>query len=169
MKDNFVAKHMQRTGAGRHEDKKGKKAKRERQKREWKRETRKYLGKDLHERELTPNFSLSIAQKTVLTKTLSAPTEKVAGEEISKNPKLVTARDMLTQYGLLDYDKSTGKAKVTDKGLEIMKEENLIDEMDELTPEGEKFAFPEEGTPEEETFETFSLLKQINEMSQEIT
>jgi hypothetical protein len=38
---NFVAKHARgMSGAGRHEDKKGQQAKRERQKREWKREAR---------------------------------------------------------------------------------------------------------------------------------
>ena len=37
--NNFVAKHaQQKTGAGQHEDKTGKKASRQRQKRAWKRE-----------------------------------------------------------------------------------------------------------------------------------
>ena len=35
---NFVAKHAQSTGAGRHVDKKGKNAPRDRQKQQWKKE-----------------------------------------------------------------------------------------------------------------------------------
>ena len=39
---NFVAKNAQRSGAGTHVDKKGKKAPRNRQKREWKREVKQH-------------------------------------------------------------------------------------------------------------------------------
>lgn len=43
MKRNLVAKHAQTSGAGTHQTKRGKKAPRHRQKKQWKKEVQKYL------------------------------------------------------------------------------------------------------------------------------
>jgi len=135
---NFVAKHaMQKSGAGRHVDKKGQKAPRVRQKREWKKDVQ----HSLKEQRIVKNYSLTDAQKEVLTRTINAANPKVAGAEIAGKPKHVTARDMLAKYGLIDWDKDTGALEVTEKGIETMQNENLVDETGELTDEGKKYAY----------------------------
>lgn len=88
------------------------------------------------------NLRLTDFQKKVLTKVVASPTETVAGEEISQSRNLVAARRLLVRLGLVNY--VDGKATVTDSGMRVMREENLIDEMGELTDEGRKYAFDEE-------------------------
>lgn len=95
------------------------------------------------------NLRLTDFQKKVLTKVHVSPTETVAGEEISQSRNLVAARRLLVRLGLVNY--IDGKATVTDDGMRVMREENLIDEMGELTDEGRKYAFDEEDQQTEPT------------------
>lgn len=128
---NFVAKHaVSKSGAGRHIDKHGDKAPRVRQKREWKKDIR----KNMYEREVLGPVKLMDSQKIVMTQALGG------NVDYSKSPNLVEARDTLEKLGLLTYDENKGTSEVTDEGKEVMRKENLIDDSDTLTPEGNKYA-----------------------------
>lgn len=83
-------------------------------------------------------ISPTTAQKTVLCKTKAAPTPQVAAREISRGQNLLAARDMLVRLGLLTVEDN--EANVTAEGEEVMRNQNLLDENGELTPEGAKLA-----------------------------
>jgi hypothetical protein len=80
-------------------------------------------------------------QKMVLTKIFVAPTEKVAGEEISKGKHLVSARDHLVKQGMVTFDKENETASLTEKGNQALKDAGLVDDSDTITEEGKKFAY----------------------------
>jgi len=80
-------------------------------------------------------------QKMVLTKIFVAPTEKVAGEEISKGKHLVSARDHLVKQQMITFDKENETASLTDKGNQALKDAGLVDDSDTITEEGKKFAY----------------------------
>lgn len=73
-----------------------------------------------------------------MCKAKAAPTPQVAATEISRGQNLLAARDMLVRLGLLSV--GDNEAFVTPQGEEIMRNQNLIDETGELTPEGQKYA-----------------------------
>lgn len=85
-------------------------------------------------------------QKKVLAKIIAAPTPEVAASEISQGRALVTARDMLAKLGLITIEDN--KASVTDLGEEIMRNQNIIDDARQLTPDGEKLAYDKKQTQE---------------------
>lgn len=106
------------------------------------------------------SIRLTTNQKKVMTRILAAPTEQVAAEQASKGRNLVAARDMLSKLGMIAFEEH--RASVTDDGMEVMKRENLIDDMGELTEDGNEFAYdPGEAPPVSGTLE--SLMPRINE------
>jgi len=157
---NFVAKHsVHKTGAGVHEDKHGKKASRERQKKEWKNDIRSHMyeARSLEAVRLTDN------QKTLLAKAIQGRVD------YTNNPKLVEARNVLLDYGLITFNPQKFETFVTEKGKDKMREENLLDELGELTKEGLDFASASEennpednNNPEEEIPEGLSIFKQTH-------
>lgn len=98
-------------------------------------------------------------QKAVLSKTVAAATPQVAASEISKDQHLLTSRDMLVKLGLLTVQDN--QAEVTPQGIEIMRNQNLLDDAGNLTPEGEKYAHGETQHPKESLIQ--SLNKTITE------
>jgi hypothetical protein len=87
-------------------------------------------------------LSLSETQKELLTKIFSAPD---IPEQMGKKIELtddhqVTARNMLQQMGAISIDPETELVTMTPKGIEIMKEENLLDETDQLTSVGQEYS-----------------------------
>ena len=115
----------------------------------------------LIEKRIVATVRLTNNQKAVMTKIVAAPTEKVAADEISSGRELVTARDMLVKMGLIEF--RDGYAALTTDGTKILKDSNLVDDMDALTDEGQKHA----ATGEEPVEPTIgeSLLVQINNAS----
>jgi hypothetical protein len=101
--------------------------------------------KTLNERRHHDNIQLSAAQKFVLTKLVAAQTPLNAYEAVSRGNNVVAARDMLTKIGLMTF--SENNAEITENGQEALRKEALIDEMGELTEEGQLWGFAE--TPEE--------------------
>jgi len=86
---------------------------------------------------------LTDIQKEVLCKISASPTPQVAYETLSQVPSSVsdnyaTARDTLEHIGLISV--LEGTVEVTDKGREVMRDENLIDDTDELTELGQQLA-----------------------------
>jgi hypothetical protein len=76
----------------------------------------------------------TVNQKKVLAIIIAAPTSVVALANISTNPNIVAARDMLVKLGVIQL--IDGGAIITDSGTKIAKDENIIDEVGELTPSG---------------------------------
>lgn len=77
-------------------------------------------------------------QKRVLAKILASPTATVAANEMIGSQNMIAARDMLMKLGLITV--SNGDASVTDRGVRVATEENLIDDSGALTPEGKAYA-----------------------------
>lgn len=113
----------------------------------------------VNEKRTLTTVRLTDNQKKVMTRIVSAPTEKLAAETISKGRQLVTARDILDKLGMIEF--RDGSATLTSDGEQLLKDYNLIDDMGELTDEGSEFAFDEEDQP----IATESLLKTIHEQA----
>jgi hypothetical protein len=90
-------------------------------------------------------IQLSGAQKYVLAKLIAVETPLNAYEEVSRGQNVVAARDMLTKLGLMTF--SENDAQITENGKEAMRKENLLDEMGELTEEGQIWGYA--ASPEE--------------------
>lgn len=104
---------------------------------------------DLKEVRITPGFTPTDHQRMVLAKIVSSATDKIAGEEVSRSEKLVTARDILADIGVITY--TMGRASITPKGEQMMKDEGITDEMGKLTDQGEKWSRKE--YPKEESYQ----------------
>lgn len=101
--------------------------------------------KNLNERMHHDTIQLSGAQKYVLSKLIAVETPLNAYEAVSRGKNVVAARDMLTKLGLMTF--SENDAQITEQGKEAMRKENLLDEMGELTEEGQIWGFA--NSPEE--------------------
>jgi hypothetical protein len=99
----------------------------------------------LNERMHHNSIQLSAVQKFVLAKIVAAETPLNAYEAVSRGKNTVVARDMLTKIGLITV--AENDAQITEQGKEALKKEALIDEMGELTEEGQIWGFAE--SPEE--------------------
>ena len=100
-------------------------------------EARKTMKNIIEARTLT-NIRLSDTQKVALTKIVAAPTEEVAYEELNNGRNIVAARDQLEKLGLISV--AEGSAILTDEGKQVMKDENLMDETEQLTDVGQQYA-----------------------------
>lgn len=106
---------------------------------------------------LSPNIaSPTLNQKRVLARIVSAPTSRVAATDMNGNQNLVAARDMLMKLGMVSL--LNGEMELTDRGMLVAQQENIIDQTGQLTPDGEKLVYgnqPE--TQEEETDSGYDL------------
>ena len=94
-----------------------------------------------------PTVTLTSNQKRVLAKIFASPTPKVAGEEIAGDENLAAARDQLGKLGAIEF--ISGEASVTEKGEQLAKDENIVDDAGQLTPDGEQLAHTTAGGKEE--------------------
>lgn len=111
----------------------------------------------------------STNQCRVLARIVAAPTASVAAAEISKNANLVAARNMLMNLGVIQF--ADGEAVLTDRGTQIASDENIIDQMGQLTDKGKRLAFSHDGSQigdqmnqppgEDISLESFVLLKEL--------
>lgn len=91
----------------------------------------------LTEKQILTTIRLSGVQKSILTKIVAAATPEVAYEQISDGRNFVAARDILQKIGLIDFDEGT--ASLTDSGKKVMKDENLMDDSEQLTSDGQQY------------------------------
>ena len=94
------------------------------------------------------SIRLSETQKTLMCQIVAAPTEELAYEASEDGTNIVAARDQLEQLGLIEWEE--GSASITDNGMEVLKDEALIDDMGELSEEGSKYAYGEGGDPNQQ-------------------
>jgi len=111
---------------------------------------------EISEKRILTNIQLTTYQKISIAKIANAPTDKIAGEEVSNGRKMVAARDILIKLGLIDFN--NGRATLTDKGTQTARDAGLVDDMDSLTDEGNKYAFAENG----KIRESFAFLRDLN-------
>lgn len=76
----------------------------------------------------------SETQKQVIALILAAANPTIAGDDISKTPNLVAARNMLAKLGVINFD--MGNAELTDDGAALAVEQNIADESGQLTADG---------------------------------
>ncbi len=95
--------------------------------------------KTLNEVEILSNIRLSHTQKFVLTKLISSQTPLTAYETISQGANTVAAREQLTKLGLMTF--SDGSAAISDDGIELLKQEALVDDMGKLTELGSQYGY----------------------------
>ena len=96
----------------------------------------------INEKQILTNVRLSIAQKYVLAKIyLPTQTPLTAFSSVSGNANIAGARETLEKLGMVEVDETKNEAWITEKGKAALRNENLIDDTDNLTPAGEKFAY----------------------------
>lgn len=121
----------------------------------------------LTEKTINASISLTEHQKAALVKVFSAPTEKVAGDELVVSQQMVSARDTLNKVGLIKYNQQNGYVSLTDSGKEAMFQAGLLDDGDNITDEGKKYLKVGASSPDKEAstaFESFSLIREINNL-----
>jgi hypothetical protein len=114
----------------------------------------------INEKRTLTTLRLTDNQKKVMTRIVSAPTEKLSAEQISKGRGIITARELLVKLGMIES--RDGFAAITPEGQQLMTDYNLTDETGQLTDEGNEFAFDEEDQP----MPTESLLQQVNVLAE---
>ncbi len=97
--------------------------------------------KTINERRIHDAIQLSSVQKFVLAKLVAAETPLTAYEEVNRGANTVTATQMLGKLGLMSM--AENHAEITEQGREALQKEGLIDEMGELTEEGQLWGFAE--------------------------
>lgn len=95
---------------------------------------------DIFEKRVLTNVRLTQHQMTVLAMILAAPEGVAPDEDISKGPNLTSARTMLQKLGMITHD-GDNKYSVSETGMKVAKDENLIDDMGELTELGNEKAY----------------------------
>jgi hypothetical protein len=96
----------------------------------------------INENQILTNVRLGIAQKYVLAKIfLPTQTPLTAFSSVSDDENVVAARETLEKLGMIGVNETKNEAWITEKGKAALRNENLIDDMDNLTPAGEQFAY----------------------------
>lgn len=103
-------------------------------------------------------LQLTDTQKKVIARIVAAATPKVAAEDISKDPNIVAARDMLIKLGVITFSEGT-LAALTASGKKLATDSNIIDAAGILTDEGNKLLKPEDEEPA--TTESYTFIKSI--------
>jgi len=101
--------------------------------------------KTINERFQDESIQLSAAEKFVLAKLVASETPENAFGEVSRGENTVAARDKLTKLNLMTA--AENRAEITEQGQEALRKEALVDEMGELTEEGQLYGYA--NTPEE--------------------
>jgi hypothetical protein len=85
------------------------------------------------------SVALTSNQKRVLAKIVASPTARVAGGEVSGDRNLAAARDELARLGAIEF--VGNEASMTEKGEQLARDENLIDDAGQLTQDGQALAY----------------------------
>jgi len=94
----------------------------------------------INEVQILTNVRLSHAQKFILSKLmLPEKTPLTSFEQVSTGRNILSNRDILIKLGMLIVGEN--EAEITEKGKEALRNENLIDDMDNLTDQGEQYAY----------------------------
>lgn len=98
---------------------------------------------NIFEKRVLTNVRLTQHQMKVLAMILASPEGVAPDEDISKGPNLTTARKLLTKLGMITHD-GDNKYSVSETGMKVAKDENIIDETGQLTEVGNELAYEED-------------------------
>lgn len=102
------------------------------------------------------NIEFTEQQKIVLAKAVLAGAITDEVRVRLHDEKLVAARDMLDELGIIDYSPVDKTIKIEDDSLELLKMEGIIDDTQQLTPEAQELVKDEnEVTAESVSFSKF--------------
>lgn len=108
---------------------------------------------------------LTDTQKLVLVSIFSAPTAETAYDTTTGSQNFIQARQQLRSLGLITVDETASRAGVSDVGQEVLSNNNLIDDMGQLTDEGSALIDTIDSSKKEFTMateaRTFDILKQL--------
>lgn len=82
------------------------------------------------------NVTLTDQQKQLLVKIITAATPHAAGKEVRNGQQAMEAAKTLIDLGIINY--SNDEVTVTDAGKGYMRDENLIDDTEQLTQYGQQ-------------------------------
>ena len=100
-------------------------------------------------------IEFSEQQKIVLAKAVLAGAITDSVRVKLHDEKLVVARDLLDELGVIDYSPVDNTIKIEDESIELMKMEGIIDDTQQLTPEAQQLAKNGEEVQEHTTFSKF--------------
>lgn len=86
------------------------------------------------------NIEFSEQQKIVLAKAVLAGAISDPVRVKLHDEKLVVARDMLDELGVIDYSSIDKTIKIEDDSIELLKMEGIIDDTQQLTQEAQQLA-----------------------------
>jgi hypothetical protein len=105
------------------------------------------------EKHILHNIELTDSQKKVLAKTVEAGGIDKPVRVSLEDEKLVSARDALDDLDIISYSYKDNTITINSDSIELMKMEGIIDDSEQLTPEGTTFATGE--VKEHQTFLSF--------------
>lgn len=97
----------------------------------------------LFEKRILTTIRLTQNQMQVLAMIIASPEGNLPDEDISKGPNLKQARDLLIQLDMITND-GENKYSVTEKGQKVAKDEDIVDDMGELSELGQGLAYPDD-------------------------
>lgn len=91
----------------------------------------------INEKRVLPAVHLTSHQKGLLVRIFVAPNRTVRDEEISQSQNMVGARYLLMKLNLIHNQ--NGQIGLTKSGIQIMRDENIIDGSGNLTETGKQY------------------------------
>lgn len=117
-----------------------------------------------HDQTITENtIRLTNTQKEVLLSIYVAPTPELAFDATTGEVNIRQAALQLREFGMVNIDENENRAGVTDEGQAELQNNSLIDDLGEVTPEGERFLGADR--PQDNTFESADLSRLIRYLS----
>lgn len=102
---------------------------------------------------------LTNTQKEVLLSIYVAPTPELAFDATTGEVNVRQAALQLREFGMVNIDEDENRAGVTDEGQTELQNNSLIDDLGEVTPEGERVLGTNQ--PQDNTFESADLSRLI--------
>lgn len=94
--------------------------------------------KNIQEVRVLTTLRLSETQKIVMSRVINAPNEYIAYENVNEGPNMVAALKELVHLGMMEA--GDGTLTMTDSGMSVLQNENIVDESGQLTQDGMKYA-----------------------------
>jgi hypothetical protein len=102
------------------------------------------------EQELS-TVSLTDYQKEVLAKAVLAGSIDSPSKVSLNDTKLINARDLLDELGIIEYSYEDDTIKINDDKIQLLQQDGIIDDSQQLTPEMQQLINPD-GDPQQNNF-----------------
>lgn len=101
--------------------------------------------------------SLTDYQKEVLAKAVLAGSIDEPSKVSLDDTKLITARDLLDELGIIDYSYEDDTIKINDDKIQLLQQDGIIDDSQQLTPEMQQLINPNGDTQQNNFMESVDL------------